>query len=89
MFCLGTDQLISWRGEGGGVEEFVKKKFAEPQKGIKKFAHATLWKKICKAKHQTLWSYNLCCWNTFEKKNYYKRKICTAHAQKKKFADLL
>ena len=30
------------RGEGG-VEEFVKKKqFAEPQKGIKKIAHATL-----------------------------------------------
>ena len=30
-------------GGGVGVEEFVKKKkFAEPQKGIKKFAHATL-----------------------------------------------
>ena len=38
------------RGEGG-VEEFVKKKqFAEPQKGIKKIAHATLWKKNLQSK---------------------------------------
>ena len=35
-------------GEGSGVEEFVKKNIAEPQKGIKKFAHATLWEKIAK-----------------------------------------
>ena len=37
-------------GGGGGVGEFVKKKFAEPQKGIKKFVQATLGKKNFQSK---------------------------------------
>ena len=34
----GRTSWSRWGG-GGGVEEFVKKKFADPQKGIKKFLH--------------------------------------------------
>ena len=41
-------------GGGGRMEEFVKKKFADPQKGIKKFLHTQhCEKKKCKAKHQS------------------------------------
>ena len=35
----GTDQLISWGGGGGGVEEFVKGKNCRAPKGHKKNLH--------------------------------------------------
>ena len=48
----GADQLISWEGGGGRVEEFVKKNCRAPKRHKKKTLHTQRCeKKIFKAKH--------------------------------------
>ena len=48
------DGPVDLAGEGGvgGGEEFKKEKFLDHQKGIKRFTHATLWKKIAESPYR-------------------------------------